>query len=146
MLRLKFLLASALFAFAITLPAVIHAQTDMPQANIAYAPSMEQNDFLGLVERVTKLLQTTPVNEIPDEEHVIIIRCLNTISIHELKAPACLKLETVAEELSYSNKLIEKFTDWIPNRGMGYYFPSLHIELHGTPGPGSYYHIFSVNQ
>jgi hypothetical protein len=43
------------------------------------------------------------------------------------------KLVRISDEKEYARNIIKIYPNWIPNRGMGYYFPKLKMELYGTP-------------
>jgi hypothetical protein len=51
------------------------------------------------------------------------------------------ELETVERKVNYGKDIVKVYPNWIPNRGMGYYFPKLKMELYGTPYR---YAIFNV--
>ncbi|SFD24031.1 hypothetical protein SAMN05518672_1011206 [Chitinophaga sp. CF118] len=43
----------------------------------------------------------------------------------------------------YTKDIITVYKEWIPNRGMGFYFPKLQMELYGTP---MLYAIYNVTK
>ncbi len=42
-------------------------------------------------------------------------------------------LTKAADAKNYTKNIIKVFPEWIPNRGLGFYFPKLKMELYGTP-------------
>jgi hypothetical protein len=108
-------------------------------------------EFNRLVDRSIKLLQTKSLSAISDTDHINIMRCLNTIfmvhkevSIEErFSGGRYTELENTERKVNYEKDIVKVYTKWIPNRGMGYYFPLLKMELYGTPMP---YAIFKVSE
>jgi hypothetical protein len=105
-------------------------------------------EFNHRVDRATKLLETKELSAISDADHINIMMCLNTIAFnlydHKNKLNIRYKeLETVADQKEYSRNIIKVYPKWVPNRGLGYYFPKLKMELDGTPMP---YAMFEVSR
>ena len=104
---------------------------------------LNEKQFKTIIQHCISLLNTHQVREIVSEEHVIIIKSINTInkSRHILSKNDSYEvfMKLVAEK-KYEIEL-SSFFDWTPNKGMGYYFPSLQVELGGSPAPNSYYEI-----
>ena len=96
--------------------------------------------FDRLVDTSISLLQTRKLSDIPDSGHINIMMCLNTIFMaydtiqqKRFRTGRYAKLEQVAELKKYDREIIRVYPEWIPNRGMGFYFPKLRMELYGTP-------------
>jgi len=51
------------------------------------------------------------------------------------------KLKKAAEDKNYTKDITNVFPNWIPNRGMGFYFPKLKMELYGTPRPCAWFNV-----
>jgi hypothetical protein len=108
-------------------------------------------EFKQRVDRATELLKTKKLSAIPDTDHINIMMCLNTIFMtHPYKngqfkarfeAAEYKNLEMIADKKNYSRDIVKVYPEWVPNRGMGYYFPKLKMELYGTP---MRYAIFNV--
>lgn len=101
---------------------------------------ISKHDFDSLVDNSITTLETKDLRNITDGEHVNIMYCLNTIFVlsikdKEYKGGHYKKLETLAEKVKYTDNIVKIYSDWTPNRGMGYYFPKLKMELYGTPMP-----------
>jgi hypothetical protein len=106
-------------------------------------------EFNHRVDRATELLRTKELSAISDSDHINIMMCLNTIfMIHKKYSIEQVfiggryrELETVERKVNYGKDIVKVYPNWIPNRGMGYYFPKLKMELYGTPYR---YAIFNV--
>jgi len=106
-------------------------------------------EFNHRVDKAAQLLKTKELSAIPDSIHVDIMMCLNTIfMIHKKNSVERVftgsrynELEILAERIKYGPRLAKTYADVIPNRGMGFYFPQLKMELYGTPYR---YAIFNV--
>ncbi|WP_413669243.1 hypothetical protein ACEN9X_04300 [Mucilaginibacter sp. Mucisp86] len=108
-------------------------------------------EFKHRVGRATKLLKTEKLSAISDTDHINIMMCLNTIFMTHLyknglfearfEAAEYKNLEILADKKNYSRDIVKVYSEWVPNRGMGYYFPKLKMELYGTP---MRYAIFNV--
>lgn len=100
-------------------------------------------DFDTLVEKSIILLETKTLEEITDAQHIDIMMCLNTAGMQSLKNEKYRKLELVSEQKGYAKNIIKRYPKWIPNRGMGFYFPKLNMEVYGTPRA---YAIFEIKK
>lgn len=96
--------------------------------------------FDKLVDSSIFYMQTRALSEIPDSVHINIMMCLNTVFMSldttfrsKFMGGRYERLEKVAEERKYTENIIKVYTEWVPNRGMGFYFPELQMELYGTP-------------
>ena len=105
--------------------------------------SISKKDFDSLVDESTKLLESKNLDEISDTQHINIMLCLNTIFMRDFENGRYEKLESVSEQKEYTKNITKRFPEWIPNRGMGFYFPKLPMELYGTP---MLYAIFDVKE
>jgi hypothetical protein len=86
---------------------------------------------------------TRRIIEIHDSDHIKIIRLINTIHMSQdisLKSGIYAEFIKLIEDKDYE-KEISIYYDRIPNRGMGFYFQKLQVELGGTPHVYSMYSI-----
>ena len=105
--------------------------------------------FNRIVDNSIIILQTKKLSQISDTDHINIMMCLNTIFIVTQKGSFqkrftggnYQKLVSICDEKKYIRNIIKVYPNWIPIRGMGYYFPKLKMELYGTP---RLYAIFTV--
>jgi len=99
--------------------------------------------FDTILQHCTYLLMTLKNIEIKDEDHIKIIRIINTINMSpdiSLKSGIYTEFMKFVKDKDYE-KEISTYYDWIPNRGMGFYFQKLQVELGGTPHLYSRYTI-----
>jgi hypothetical protein len=112
-------------------------------------PNMDSKNVLTKKQFELKVNEsTTNLNkkrlaEISDEANIQIIRLINTIrmsqdSLHNTGIYS--DFITAVEKTGYE-KEIASFYDRIPNRGMGFYFQKLQVELGGTPRLYSIYMV-----
>lgn len=110
--------------------------------------SITLTEFDKLVNCSIRLLKTKNLSEISDLENRNIMMCLNTI----LMASDTLfkkrftkgiyeSLEKAAKENKYTENIIKLYPEWRLNRGMGFYFPKLEMELYGTPSPYAWFQV-----
>ena len=85
------------------------------------------------IDKCINLLKEKKLKEISDDEHIEIMMCLNTIFMRDFKGGHYEQLIQISEEKKYTTDIIKVYPKWIPNRGMGFYFPDLNMELYGTP-------------
>ncbi|TWI95333.1 hypothetical protein JN11_04448 [Mucilaginibacter frigoritolerans] len=117
--------------------------------NIDSSKTISLIEFNHRVDRATELLRTKELQAISDSDHINIMMCLNTIfmvhkkySIEKVFTGGRYKeLETAERKVNYEKDIVEVYPKYIWNRGMGYYFPKLKMELYGTP---HLYAIFNV--
>jgi hypothetical protein len=94
-----------------------------------------RQQFDTIVQHCTSLLMTSRNVEIKDSDHINIIRLINTIDMSQdtsLKSGIYTEFMNLVKDKDYE-KEISIYYDWIPNRGMGFYFQKLQVELGGTP-------------
>jgi hypothetical protein len=91
-----------------------------------------QADFDQQIDDCIALLQTKPLQDISAEQHIQIMMCLNTIFMRDFKGGHYNQLKLLGDE-TYVPGITKVYKEWIPNRGMGFYFPTLQMELYGTP-------------
>jgi len=110
------------------------------QDSISY---ISKSNFDSLVLYSIRQLKTKDIDQITDKDHIQIIKINNTIlmshdNIHNKRFVNSIysDFETLIKEKNYATEMSKKY-DWIPNRGMGYYFLKLQVEFGGTP------HFFS---
>ena len=102
-----------------------------------------KQQFDSTVTVCTTLLTTHSNIQLKDEDHMKIIRLINTIGMSKetsFKIGIYSEFMKLVKEKDYE-KDVSIFYDWIPNRGMGFYFQKLQIELGGTPRIFSRYTI-----
>ena len=126
-----------------------NAQSDSVSFNPLVSRSISIASFDSLVDCSAALLQTKNLAEISDSGHIQIMMCLNTIVftreipdfkerfIHEKYQ----RLLRISEEKDYSRNITKVYPKWIPNRGMGFYFPKLKMELYGIPMPYAKFNV-----
>lgn len=109
---------------------------------------ISQLEFDKLVDSAIDALTTKSLSEISDAGHTNIMMCLNTLFMaHDTSfqkrfaSGRYQRLEAVAEEKKYTTNVIKVYPDWVPNRGMGFYFPKLGMELYGTPMLYAWYQV-----
>jgi hypothetical protein len=109
--------------------------------DILKKPNMDLKNFVNqaqlemLVIQSTTILDTKSILVITDEENIQIIRLINTIRMEQdslYKSGVYLHFMEDVEKTNYE-KEISILYDWILNRGMGFYFQKLQVELGGTP-------------
>jgi hypothetical protein len=142
------------------------AQATTQKFNRDSAKRITLNGFNDRVDRALLLLKTRDICEISDTDHINIMMCLNTICFTHLKergpmidsttdghlkafevkirfaAGRFSELEKIADK-TYVRNIIKVYPEWVPNRGMGFYFPHIKMELYGTP---SRYAMFDVSE
>lgn len=105
---------------------------------------VNKNQFDIIIKFCTKLLTVFKINEIQNVDHIKIIRLINAIRISQsdlLKHGIYADFMKLVEDINY-DKQMYTYYDWIPNKGMGFYFKQLNIELGGTP---RMYSVFKIN-
>jgi len=109
---------------------------------------ISKTKFDSLVDGSILLLKTKRIGAINDEQHVVIMMCLNTIPLAHTKqleprfqGGRYDELNSIAERKKYDEKIIRVYRSWQPNKGRGYYFPSLQMELGGTPAPYAWFDV-----
>ena len=107
--------------------------------------------FAEVLDSCITALSTQKLKDISDYRHIQIMRCFNTIWMQRLCASSIQVNNKVAEKscafeniyqtVRYAQNITKVYPHWQPNRGMGYYFPDLHMELGGTPTFHSCYEL-----
>ena len=110
--------------------------------------SISKVEFDKLVKSSALLLQTKEITDISNDQHIQIMMCLNTIFMarnadlqKRFKEDNYKKLKKIADEKKYDSDIIKVYPNWTFNRGMGYYFYALKMELYGTPRLYAWYHV-----
>lgn len=110
---------------------------------------ISRSKFDKLVDTSIVLLENNKLSDISDSGHINIMMCLNTIFMaHDFNSKPLFKggrydkLQVIVEKKEYTRN-ITKVYSYTYNRGMGYYFPKLDMELYGTP---HLYACFSVEE
>lgn len=88
-----------------------------------------------LVAESRNILAKKEASAITDEEHIQIIRLINTLRMSQdasLKSGVYAEFMNLVVKKNYEKEMASLY-DWIPNRGMGFYFQKLQVELGGTP-------------
>lgn len=98
-------------------------------------------EFDAKVDSCIIYLTDKRLKDISDEQHIEIMMCLNTIFMRDFKSGHYDELRQVSEQKKYTTDIVKVYPKWIPNRGMGFYFPELKMELYGTPMPYSIYDV-----
>lgn len=117
------------------------AQTADVKFNRDSSHVISKADFDKLIDTCTLLLQTKQLKDISDAQHIKIMMTLNTIGLKNFEGGKYEHLEKVSREKNYMKDIIKVYPEWSPNRGMGYYFPKLKMELYGTPSPYAVYTV-----
>jgi hypothetical protein len=100
-------------------------------------------NFDRTVDKSIQLLETKNLADISDAAHIDIMRCLNTIFMRDLKGGHYEQLRILGEK-KYVMEITKLYKEWCPNRGMGFYFYKLDMELYGTPSPYAIYKIMGL--
>jgi hypothetical protein len=116
-------------------------QAQVKQFNRDSSKSISLTEFNKQVNDCIVLLQTKKLKDISDQQHIQIMMCLNTIFIGRFNGGVYAKLEKIKEKANYEREITKVYKEWIPNRGMGFYFPKLQMELYGTPRMYAVYHV-----
>lgn len=109
-----------------------------------------RSKFDNLVDTSIVLLKNKKLSEISDSDHINIMMCLNTMFMAQdhysgkplYKGGRYDRLVDIIRKKDYTGG-ISKLYQYSYNRGMGYYFPKLDMELYGTP---HLYAFFSVEE
>lgn len=102
-----------------------------------------KQQFDTIVTDCISLLTTRRNIQLKDEDHIKIIRLINTVNMSQetsFKNGIYSEFMKLVKEKDYE-KDVSIYYDWISNRGMGFYFQKLQIELGGTPRIYSRYTI-----
>jgi hypothetical protein len=142
----KFILISLCL---LTINLNVFAQSNEKKNYRDLSQTISLSEFNRRVERGIELLKTKSLSEISDTDHINIMMCLNTIimthkndSLEPLfNSGRYTELEKIVIEKGYEEGIIKVYPNPTFNRGMGYYFPKLKMELYGTPMP---YAVFKV--
>ena len=116
-------------------------QTDSIKINVSSSKVIFEKIFDNLIDSCINLLQPKELNQISDNGHIYIMMCFNTTIIPKYKNDRYKRLTDLLEEKDYWRKIVTIYPDWIPSRGMGYYFLKLKMEFGGTPRPYAYFKI-----
>ena len=103
--------------------------------------SITLSEFDQQVNECIGWLKTKSLKDISDDRHIQIMVCLNTIFMWDLHGGIYDQLKEVSEKKNYVRDIINVYPEWVPNRGMGYYFTRLKMELYGTPMPYAVYNL-----
>ena len=115
----------------------------LKKPNMDSTITITKQNFDSIIETSISLITKREVLYIRSTEHIKIIRLINTISMSQdisFKSGIYSRFMNLIKEKDYEKELSTYF-DWIPNRGMGFYFQKLQIELGGTPHLYSRYNI-----
>ncbi len=94
--------------------------------------------FRALVDHLCLKFKDTPLGEWSDKDHINLMRSLNTIMFEQrpderFHGGPYQRLEDLTWSTDYRHWAADNLGGWTPNRGMGFYFPKLDMELEGTP-------------
>lgn len=112
----------------------------LKKPNMDSKNGLTKQQFELKVNESTTNLNDKRLSEISNEANSQIIRLINTtrMSQDSLRYAGIYSDFITAVEKTGYEKEIASFYDWIPNRGMGFYFQKLQVELGGTP------HLYSI--
>jgi hypothetical protein len=104
---------------------------------------VQRAEFDRLVASNIVLLKQMPISDFTDRQQVELMRLSNTIGFHHNRfhSGQYQQLEALLKQKDYYKKIIEVYPNWIPSRGMGFYFTQLKMELGGTPRSSSLYEV-----
>ena len=96
---------------------------------------IRKTEFDTCILNAISLLNSKNIMNFSDEQNIQIIRIINTLN---MSADSSYNTGIYSEFLELIlkkeyEKLVAIYYDWIPNRGMGFYFQKLQVELGGTP-------------
>ena len=103
--------------------------------------SITLKEFDKQIDDCISWFQTKQLSDISDGQHVQIMMCLNTIFMRHFKGGHYEQLKQISEDKNYTRDIIKVYSEWVPNRGMGFYFPKLQMELYGTPMRYAIYNV-----
>lgn len=139
------LLLSLVFLFLTATAGFAQTSEKLNRDSLKYISLVE---FDQLVAQSIHLLETKELKEINDQQHIAIMMCLNTIMMasdstlrRRFNGGLYLKLELVSDAKKYTRNITQVYTKWTFNRGMGYFFPDLQMELYGTPRLYAWYQV-----
>lgn len=144
-------------------------QTKQSKFNRDSSKTITLVEFNQRVNRGIFLLKTKTLSTISDTDHISMMMCYNTIFMTSLKehgekiselqnGDAKIiayqlkqrfsggqydKLFNMMDNRLYFDEIRKLYPKWIPNRGMGMYFPEIQMEIGGTP---MRYAIFTVTE
>lgn len=92
-------------------------------------------ELIYLIQKGTLILANKKIEDLTDDEHILIILLLNTKWLYIPKDDIELnskifKFSEALNEVDYARKVGE-IHEWVPNLGMGMYFPKLDIHYGG---------------
>ncbi|HRH37140.1 MAG TPA: hypothetical protein PK760_02270 [Flavobacteriales bacterium] len=105
-------------------------------------------EFDALVEHLSTKLRNVPIEKLTNVEHINLMRSLNTFMFEEkpgerFHAGRYAMLSSLIDSTHYVARLPGLFPEWHPNRGMGFYFVQLDMELYGTPSARGRFDVHS---
>jgi len=103
--------------------------------------TISKEKFDSVIDGAIYLLETKKLKAISDTQHITIMRCFNTLSLLHKKFTGGRYDKLRAFSDGYAKDIINVYREWGPNRGFGYYFVKLRMELYGCPSP---YATFNV--
>jgi hypothetical protein len=161
----KQIISILIIALALTFPFKSFGQKIKMDFDPDSGKTISLTEFNQRVDRAIEVLQTKKIAQIADSDHVNIMMCLNTIfmtrenkrgplitatpdstikmyaSIPRFKNGRFKHLEDIVEQKKYEENIIKIYPKWTSNRGMGYYFPKLKMELYGSPHWYAWFHV-----
>ena len=99
---------------------------------------VDSTRFRALAEHLCLKFKDTPLEAWSEKDHINLMRSLNTI-MFELRpgerfhGEPYQRLDDLSWSTDYRHWAAENLGGWVPNRGMGFYFIKLDMELEGTP-------------
>jgi len=102
------------------------------------------------VDRAILLLKTKQLLEISDSDHINIMLCNNTISHYidknleiRLIGGRYRRFMKMMDKTNYVTEILKVYPNYMSNKGLGWYFPELKMELNGLPGD---YAMFNIKE
>ncbi len=94
--------------------------------------------FDSLVVHLIAELTDRPLERWSDDGHINLMRTLNTLLFEQrpgerFNGEPYDRLEQLSWSRDYRHWAADNLGGWVPNRGMGFYFPKIDMELEGTP-------------
>ncbi len=125
--------------FASSVDTIDVGSIESVKVNLDSSNQISRSDFDQRINRATRLLREKSLHEINDEQHIEIMMCMNTLMMHDLHDERYDEFNQAVVDTKYVTDIVKVYPNWVPNRGMGFYFPDLQMELYGTPRLYAYY-------
>lgn len=112
------------------------------------SPTITKSEFDCLVDETIYFLESNTLEQATDKEHTSMIMCINTVFFKYKKEERyrILKVTFTQVQNEYVAFITTHYPDFTYNRGMGFYFPSLKMELLGTPFQYAMFNVDELNK